>query len=138
MTTLAIITALIMTAVSLLHFYWALGGNYGLSSAGPTLEGKDNFIPPRPMIFAVACVLLSLAILSIQLIWPVAYVTGFISYIAYFVAFIFIIRGIGDFKYVGIFKKVYNSNFAKLDTVYFSPLILLLGIAYALLAKYGI
>ena len=35
---------------------------------------------------------------------------------------------------VGFFKKIYNSNFATLDTRVFSPLCLLLGISYGFLA----
>lgn len=125
-----------MAVVSLLHFYWAFGGTFGLRSAGPTLEGKDSFIPGRPLIFIVACLILSLSFLSIQLVWPSNYVDSFVSYLGYLVAAIFIIRGIGDFRYVGLFKKIYNSDFASLDTKYFSPLILFLGLAYALLCYY--
>lgn len=127
-----------MTTVSLFHFYWAFGGSYGLRSAGPTLENRENFIPSGYLIFIVACLLLGLAALSIQLVWPLEFVKNLVSYLGYFVSAVFIIRGVGDFKYVGMFKKVYNSNFARLDTKYFSPLILFLGLAYALLSKYGI
>ena len=138
MTILSIIVSVIMTAVSLFHFYWALGGSYGLKSAGPTLKNKENFIPSGYLIFIVACLLLCLAILSLQLVWPLHFVKDYVSYIGYLVSAIFIIRGVGDFKYVGMFKKIYNSNFARLDTKYFSPLIIFLGLAYAILSKYGI
>lgn len=73
--------------------------------------------------------------LAIQLVYPINALAGFIHYIGY--AFGFIVRAIGDFKYVGFFKKIYNSSFASLDTRYFSPLILVLGISYALLAGFG-
>lgn len=138
MVTLSIIVAIIMSVVSLFHFYWAFGGNYGLSSAGPVLEGKKKFIPSNILTFIVACILFGLAALSIQLIWPFKPLRDFVSYVGYFCSFVLIIRGIGDFKYVGLFKKVYNSNFAELDTKYFSPLIVFLGIAYGLLSKYGV
>ncbi|MCJ8271278.1 MAG: DUF3995 domain-containing protein [Psychrosphaera sp.] len=138
MVTLSIVVSSVMLLVSLLHFYWAFGGQYGLRSAGPSLESGKNFIPSRLLTSVVACLLSGLAVLSVQLVWPWQPFKSFIHYIGYFVSFIFIIRGIGDFKYVGLFKKVYNSNFAKLDTKYFSPLIILLGIAYGLLSKYGV
>ena len=137
MVILSILVAFIMSLVALLHFYWAFGGNYGLKSAGPSLEGDKNFIPGRILIFIVACLLVALAVLSTQLIWPWQPFEGFVIYVGYLVSVILIIRGIGDFKYVGLFKKVYNSNFATLDTKYFSPLILFLGIGYALLAMFG-
>ncbi len=138
MVILSIIVAAIMAFVSFLHFYWAFGGSYGLTSAGPTIENKENFIPSGYLIFIVACLLLGLAVLPLQLVWPLPYLQDFVSYIGYLVSAVFVVRGVGDFKYVGVFKKIYNSKFSKLDTMYFSPLILLLGLAYALLAKYGI
>lgn len=137
MVTLSILVALIMSLVTLFHFYWAFGGNYGLRSAGPSLEGDVDFIPGRMLIFFAACLFAGLAFLPIQLLSPWKQFENIIAYVGYFVSIIFIIRGIGDFKYVGLFKKVYNSNFATLDTKYFSPLILFLGLAYALLSKYG-
>jgi hypothetical protein len=43
--------------------------------------------------------------------------------------FIFIIRAIGEFKYIGFFKTIKNSKFAELDTKFYSPLCLYLGIS---------
>lgn len=137
MVTLSILVSLIMLFVSALHFYWALGGKYGLKSAGPSLEGIKDFVPSGKIIFVVACLLLGLSILAIQLVNPSDIIKNNVKYFGYCVAFVFIVRSIGDFKYVGFFKKVYNSPFAKLDTKYFSPLILFLGVSYAVLAVYG-
>lgn len=134
---LSIIVSFIMLTVALLHFYWAFGGKYGLMSAGPSLEGDKDFIPSSILIFAVAVMLLGLAVLAIQLVSPIALLKEYIHYIGYLVSVIFIIRAVGDFKYVGFFKKVYNSNFATLDTKYFSPLVLFLGISYGVLSGYG-
>lgn len=126
-----------MLIVALFHFYWAFGGKYGLMSAGPSLKGGEDFIPGGILIFTVAVMLLGLSVLAIQLVSPVKMLKDYIHYIGYLVSAIFIIRAIGDFKYVGFFKKVYNSNFATLDTKYFSPLVLFLGISYGILAAYG-
>jgi len=38
------------------------------------------------------------------------------------IAVVFLIRAMGDFKYVGFFKKVRNTRFAKLDMNFYSPL----------------
>ncbi|WP_422091165.1 DUF3995 domain-containing protein [Tenacibaculum ovolyticum] len=46
----------------------------------------------------------------------------------YVVLAVFFIRSIGDFNYVGFFKKTKNTMFAKNDTNYFSPLCLFLSI----------
>ena len=41
---------------------------------------------------------------------------------------IFILRAIGEFKYVGFFKKIKNTEFAKADSKWFAPLCLTIGI----------
>jgi len=133
----AILVAVIMLIVSLFHFYWAFGGEYGLQSAGPVMEEGAEFKPPAAVIFVVACLLAGLAVLSLQLVWTWQPVKEYIAYVGYLISFVFIVRSIGDFKYVGFFKKVYNSDFANLDTKYFSPLILVLGLGYGLLSVFA-
>ena len=137
MSALSILVVFIMGLVALLHFYWAFGGSYGLSSAGPNLEGKSEFRPGRMVTFLVACIITGLAALAIQLKWPWRPIEDIVSYAGYFVSVVFVLRAIGDFRYIGFFKKVYNSSFSKLDTKYFSPLVLFLGLAYAVLSRYG-
>ena len=44
------------------------------------------------------------------------------------IAGIFILRAIGDFRYVGFFKSVKQSAFARADSRYYSPLCLLIGV----------
>jgi hypothetical protein len=137
MFTLSIIVFVIMLIASVLHFYWAFGGKYGLRSAGPDLENGKDFVPSSWLIFIVATLLLGLAVLSVQLLSPIEQLKGYVHYLGFFVSFVLVVRSIGDFKYVGFFKKVYNSNFATLDTKYFSPIILFLGISYGLLSGSG-
>ncbi|TKI67695.1 DUF3995 domain-containing protein [Lysinibacillus mangiferihumi] len=45
-------------------------------------------------------------------------------------AVIFLIRAIGDFKYVGFFKKIKHSQFARNDTWLYSPLCLFISLVY--------
>ena len=44
-------------------------------------------------------------------------------------------RAIGEFRYVGFFKRVVGSRFATLDTFVYSPLCLALAIGVALVAR---
>ena len=133
----SIVVAGVLSLVALLHFYWAFGGLYGIHSAAPQLEGKQDFVPSRMIIFTVACLISSLAVLAVLLQMLSFPFKEWLVYIGYLVSFVFIARAIGDFRYVGFFKKVYNSRFAKKDTVYFSPLCLLLGLAFAALSMHG-
>lgn len=132
---LSILVASILATVALLHFYWAFGGLYGVNSAAPIIEGKEGFKIPKALTFIVACLITSLCILAILLATGTSPFKEIISYFGYAVSFVFIVRAIGDFKYLGFFKKVYNSPFSKKDTLYFSPLCLLLGVAFLVLSK---
>ena len=43
-------------------------------------------------------------------------------------------RAVGEFRYVGFFKRVRGSRFARMDTLVYSPLCLLLAAGVALVA----
>ena len=50
------------------------------------------------------------------------------KYGSWIIPIIFLLRAIGEFKYVGFFKSVKKTDFGKLDTKFFSPLCLIIGI----------
>lgn len=52
--------------------------------------------------------------------------------IKFFFGLVFLQRAIGDFKYIGFFKKFKHSNFSRLDRLVSSPLCLLIGIVMLL------
>ncbi len=58
----------------------------------------------------------------------------FVRYGLWLTAVIFLLRAIGDFRYVGVFKRHRESSFAKLDTLLYSPLCLLLACLVAISA----
>jgi hypothetical protein len=57
----------------------------------------------------------------------------FVQIAAWLIAAVFALRAIGDFRYVGFFKRIRDSKFARLDTLAYSPLCaalaVLIGIA---------
>lgn len=55
------------------------------------------------------------------------------SYGLWIMAGIFIVRAIGDFKYVGFFKKIKHTAFGQNDTKYYSPVCLIIGVLTILL-----
>lgn len=123
--------------ISLLHIYWAFGGRWGSAAAIPVKEGeqKPAFTPKKwGTLFVAILILLASVIIVVQ----GGYLQGFqangLSIIGSIVcAFVFIIRAIGEFKYVGFFKKIKHSQFARYDTWFYSPLCLFLGIVYIIL-----
>ena len=125
---MAILNALIFLGLSTLHFYWLLGGKSGLDSAVPTYERSGNkvFFPSTLSTLIVACGLLGFGFIELG---NTNIFSGWIE-LKYFrwgnllIAFIFLARAIGDFKYFGIFKRIRNTLFAQSDTRYFTPLCL--------------
>jgi hypothetical protein len=53
------------------------------------------------------------------------------------VALAFGLRAVGDFRFVGFFKRVRGSVFARRDTWLYSPLCVLIGVLAASLARGG-
>ena len=128
---LAIILFLIFTVLGAFHFYWLLGGLLGLKKAIPTKGATANtFAIPK-----IATLFVGLVLVSFGLMYLLK--TGLITidipdwlttYGYWFIPVIFILRAIGEFNYVGFFKKIKNTEFAKADSKVFSPLCLGIGI----------
>ena len=121
---------IIFLILSLIHFYWAFGGKWGVQNVIPIDSNGAALLSPSSLItIVVALGLLSLSIfylihsnlISIP-ISPTVLKIG-----SYIIPLIFIIRAMGDFKYVGFFKTVKGTEFATMDSFYFSPLCLIIG-----------
>ncbi len=124
------ILILIFLFLSLIHFYWAFGGKWGSSAVIPTKTNQKKAI--QPGFIASMVVAIGLAVLGALVAWEAGWIPLELPYLVenfamLFIAVVFLIRAIGDFKYVGFFKKIKHTPFAKKDTSYFSPLCLLIG-----------
>ena len=128
---LSIVLSIIFISLAFLHFYWGISGKPVGDGMVPTNEKNEKLLNPKPLdCFVVAIGLLSFAwfvLIRSELVimhlpkWLLNSGLGVIT-------FIFLIRAIGDFKYIGLFKRIKHSKFAKLDTQYFSPLCLLIAL----------
>jgi Protein of unknown function (DUF3995) len=137
---LLLVTAIntcILLFLSGLHAYWGFGGTWGADQAIPSdLKGKKIFIPGVAATIIVATVLLAMALLLFLTISDNAgflphwlTLTGLFS-----MSVIFTLRAIGEFRYVGFFKSLKGTGFAEMDTRFYSPLCLYLGITILWLA----
>ncbi len=130
-TVLSIILFVIFSSLGFIHFYWLFGGKWGLEKALPTKEaGQKAMEPPK-----IATVIVGIGLISFGLIYLIK--TGLINfqipnwiitYGSWIIPSIFILRAIGDYNYVGLFKKIKNTEFAKADSKWFIPLCLTIGI----------
>lgn len=110
----------ILGALSFVHVYWAFGGRRGALAAVPQNGGEPLF-EPGP----IACLGVALA-LGAAAILPLVHLAGrapnLSRYGLYTLAAVFAARAVGDFRYVGFFKKKKEGRFARLDTLAFAPL----------------
>ena len=125
----------IMIFLALLHFYWALGGVFGLDYALPT-DAKGNRLlnPSTFMTYVVGFILLSFAYVAYRL--HVGDESRVIAYAGYGLSLLFFLRTVGDFHMVGLFKKVKNTVFAKYDTWVYVPLCLFISVNFLFLVSY--
>lgn len=136
MNVLAIVTSISFLVVSLMHFYWAFGGRFGIEKVIPTIHNKAAFQPGLFLSLLVAFFLLIISVSAIALRWPITLFEPWVKVFAYFLSVVFVVRAIGDFGLVGFFKKEKESEFGQFDTKYFSPLCLMWSISFIILAYY--
>ena len=135
-TILGLLLFMLFASISLLHFYWAFGGALGLNYALPTTDIGERVINPSRLATLVVSVGL-LGFASFYLI-KIGFLTNtlpqvLLNYAGWFLSFVFIFRAIGDFKYVGFFKKITTTTFAEFDTKYFSYISLGIGVLAVLI-----
>lgn len=134
-----LLNTLILFAISGIHFFWAFGGHWGADAAIPTSkDGKKTLSPDIFATLVVAFGILAMALLHLEKVQTLSLpIPVWINaYGLKIIAILFLIRAIGEFKYVGFFKKIKDTQFAILDTKYYSPLCLILSINAFITAFY--
>ncbi len=132
MTSLALGNSVVFFLLGALHFYWAVGGKWATDKVVPTRPTGEKLFNTSTL----SCVIVGSGL------WLFAFVhvakarlifvnSNFpvVPYATLAIGVIFLIRFIGDFKWVGIFKKVKDTSFAKNDTLYYTPLCLFLSVS---------
>lgn len=129
------INTLIFVFLSGLHFYWLFGGRRGFLTALPTSTNrKPAFMPGLISTLVVAIGLLFFAAIVFAQLGIFIFITPkYVDYLTLAIAFIFFLRSIGDFKYIGLFKRLKGTPFAKNDTRIYIPLCLYLAISCLLI-----
>ena len=130
----------LFAALSLLHVYWACGGRWGWNVAlperpAPTAPDSATarvklFTPSRAATLGVGCAL-AMAALLVSLragLFAPPLRHWALTTILTTIAVVFLARAIGDCHWVGFFKNVRNSTFARLDTAVYSPLCIALAV----------
>lgn len=128
---LSIILSLVFLFFGGIHFYWVFGGKWSLEKVIPT-KTNDLNINSIPKF---ATVIVGLVFLFFGLIYVIKsglvniqIPNWIINYGYYIVPILFLLRAIGDFKYVGFFKSITTTTFAIWDQKLFAPLCLFISI----------
>jgi len=122
-------TCTILILLGLLHLFWAAGGKLGDAATVPSINGVSNLKPSRLVTITIAAALFSAALVVgladdlFAVPGPRTLTTG----PALVLATVFTVRAVGDFHWIGFFKTHGDGSFARLDTLIYSPLCLLLS-----------
>lgn len=121
---LACILCLVFALLAALHLYWAAGGQLALPGAVPTVRDRRVFEPGALFAIGVATALAAAAIVSAERAGLLSLgLPGWLSRLGTWqLALTFAARAIGDFRYVGFFKRVRGTLFARRDSLVYSPL----------------
>ncbi len=119
-----------LLVLSLLHWYWAFGGTQGIEAALPTNDAGERVLSPGRL--ASAGVAVALLVAMALVLWRACPYTAGPRWLqrggVWAVAAVFAARAIGDNRFVGFFKKVRDTPFARRDTLIFSPLCVVIAL----------
>jgi hypothetical protein len=120
----ALVLAAAFVALAALHVYWALAGGAGPATVPTRPDGVPLFRPGRGATLAVAGALLGAALVVMGRggvaalpVPPGLYRAG-----TWGLGAVLGLRAVGDFGYVGVFKRERRTAFARRDTMLYSPL----------------
>lgn len=119
----AAVTVVGLFAASAVHVYWAFGGKTGIASALPESVAGSGFKPGMGLTLAVALLLAIYATVLAAVAYGIDYEIA--RWVVLTGVALLVIRAIGDTKYVGFFKTVQGTRFARADTAFFTPLLIM-------------
>ena len=138
-TGISLVLSVTFILLALLHFYWAMKGTWAFKQSLPTtVEGK-RILNSSTIDCAVVGFFLALfggyyLVASGWLLLDLP--LWFLAMLRWLIPSVFLLRALGDWKYVGFFKKVVGTEFSRLDSLIFSPLCLVIAILGFLVMKW--
>lgn len=123
----AMTATIVLASIAALHLAWAIAprASTGAPLTVPEAHGRPLFQPSRAATLAVA-IALSIAA-SVVAMRVRVFVIG--------LAVVFLARAIGEFRYIGFFKRVRGTRFSRWDSWLYSPLCLALAGACGVVAS---
>lgn len=109
LTILSLIISTVFFLLAIIHFNWFLGGTLGFDVALPTNEEGKRVLNPNEIdsfIVGLGLFVFGFFFLIKGNIVKFYLPSWMINYTGWVIDGIFLLRAIGDFKYVGFFKKM--------------------------------
>jgi hypothetical protein len=128
---------LVLLSLAAVHVYWAVRGVGTTAGVPSRRDGTPVFRPGRIATLGVAAALSIAALLvagRAQLV-DVAFSPVVLHVGVWGVATVFVMRTVGEFHYVGLFKRVRGTPFARWDTCLFTPLCAAIATAAVVVAR---
>lgn len=129
------VAAALLAGIAALHVAWLLGSKWGIHAALPEVAGRPAFVP-GPAITALVAVAFAAAGAVVvgasragSPVWAWLTLAG---------ACVFGLRALGDFRLVGLTKRVHGTAFARWDDRLFTPLSVLLAVCFAIVGARGL
>ncbi len=138
----ALLALAIIAFAAAFHFHWAFGGHLGFGVSLPQRPDGEPVMSHRlklwrPAAFGVGLALLALGFLvaARALRWPAGLAPALVDYSLIGAGILFIARALVPNRYVGFFKTLRTTRWARRDTRLYSPLFLILGVALIAVAR---
>ena len=133
---ISIFNGFILLLLSLLHFYWAFGGNWGVRASVPEQFNSIYFNPSNKLKIKIATIIVAFGLLAFAYLISNHYFSFTFSPFSKYqniltriIGVLFMLRAFGDFNMFGLFKKKQVNLFAQKDSQIFVPLCLYLGLS---------
>jgi len=128
---LGLLVSVIFFFLSAIHLNWVFGGTWGFDNVLPTNTHGQRVLNPRKLDSAI--IGLGLGLIGCFYLMKSGLTPMVLSYwidtlLGWVVPILFLVRSIGDFKYIGFFKKVTSTKFARQDSKFYSPLSFMLSL----------
>jgi hypothetical protein len=130
----AVVSMLLL--LSAVHVYWALGGQLGKGAVLPERNGQPVCRPGAAATVVVAIALLGAAVVLALRAGLLSDLIGgpAVHWASWMVAAAFLLRSIGDFRWVGFFRRERGTRFAYWDARLYTPLAFALGLGAGAIA----
>jgi hypothetical protein len=114
------------------HFYWGCGGRVGVAVALPQRADGTQAFESNPAGAILVAVFLTgsfLLVLALAGLIDLPVPQRWLRVAVLSLSALFLARALSWYKYVGLFKSIRRTRFAKYDTWLYSPLCLLLSLS---------